>query len=228
MCVNSVVCAYSNCCSIDKLCHVKSFLHRLDATTDSFDLMSESPRCCICLDEFTSPTTLPCGHVFCLECIGEYWRISDVCQCPLCKADFPERLELKTNQTRQSLAKTVPLRVGEVPCDFCSEEQAAVRSCLTCLASYCTAHLQPHYQTEDLRRHQLISVMKNFDDSVCRMHERPLGLFCKSDQTCICTKCAEIDHRGHRVISINREAAKKKVRFYGRNIINKNIGLFTF
>lgn len=190
--------------------------------------MSEPPKCCICLDKFTSPTQLPCGHVFCLGCIGEHWRINEVCQCPLCKAVFSERPELKTNQTPLTLAEAVPLRAGEVPCDFCSEEKAAVRSCLTCMASYCTAHLEPHYQTEDLRRHQLISVMKNLDDSVCRMHERPLGLFCKSDQTCICTKCAEIDHRGHHIISINREAAKKKVRFYRRSVINKNIELFTF
>uniref|UniRef100_A0A8P4GA28 Tripartite motif-containing protein 47 n=1 Tax=Dicentrarchus labrax TaxID=13489 RepID=A0A8P4GA28_DICLA len=185
-----------------------------------FDLMSEPPKCCICLDEFTSPASLPCGHRFCLACIGEYWRINGASQCPLCKAIFPTRPQLKTEQTLHAGAPTeeatVPLKAGEVPCDFCPAKHRAVKSCLECMASYCATHLEPHYQNEDLGRHLLISVVKNLEDSVCRLHGKQLNRFCRSDQTCICAMCAQTEHRGHHIISINKEAAKKKVKLKRR------------
>ncbi|KAM4714667.1 uncharacterized protein FYW61_019600 [Anableps anableps] len=178
--------------------------------TLSLNLMSTPPGCCICLDEFISPASLPCGHSFCLECIGEYWRISESCQCPLCMVVFPKRPQLQTEQMPQTENETEPLKAGEVPCDFCPAKRAAVRSCLVCLASYCTSHLEPHYQREDLGRHLLVSVAKNLEDSVCRLHGRKLERFCRSDRSCICTMCAKTEHRGHHIVSINKEAAKNK------------------
>ncbi|KAF1380785.1 hypothetical protein PFLUV_G00167590 [Perca fluviatilis] len=184
--------------------------------------MSEPPKCCICLDEFTSPASLPCGHCFCLGCIGEYWRINGACQCPLCKAFFPTRPQLKTDQTIHAGAPTEeaaePLKAGEVPCDLCAVKHRAVKSCLECLASYCPAHLEPHYRSEDLGCHLLISVVKNLEDSVCRLHGKQLNRFCRSDRTCICAMCAQTEHRGHHIISINKEAAKKKVKLKWRRV----------
>ncbi|XP_034412810.1 E3 ubiquitin-protein ligase TRIM47-like [Cyclopterus lumpus] len=185
-------------------------------------LMSEPPKCCICLDEFTSPALLPCGHCFCLGCIGEYWRIHGACQCPLCKAIFPTRPPLITAQTPHAGAPTeeaaVPLKAGEVPCDLCPTKRRAVKSCLVCLASYCATHLEPHYRREALGRHLLISVGKNLEDSVCRLHGRQLNKFCRSDQTCICAMCAQSEHRGHHIISVSREATKKKVKLKWRRM----------
>uniref|UniRef100_UPI0037E96E97 E3 ubiquitin-protein ligase TRIM47-like n=1 Tax=Semicossyphus pulcher TaxID=241346 RepID=UPI0037E96E97 len=184
--------------------------------TLSLALMSEPPPCCICLDEFTSPASLPCGHRFCLGCIGEFWRIHGACQCPLCKAVFSSRPQLKTDQTLHASAPTqgatAPLKAGEVPCDFCPAKHRAVKSCLECMASYCATHLEPHYQDEDLGRHLLINVAKNLEDSVCRLHGKQLNRFCRSDRTCICAMCVQTEHRGHHTISINKEATKKKVK----------------
>ncbi|KAL7375450.1 hypothetical protein ABVT39_017652 [Epinephelus coioides] len=190
--------------------------------TQTFDLMSEPPKCCICLDEFTRPASLPCGHCFCLGCIGEYWRINGACQCPLCKAFFPTRPQLKTDQTLHAGATTeeaaVPLKAGEVPCDFCPAKRRAVKSCLKCLGSYCAAHLEPHYQSEDLGRHLLISVVKNLEDSVCRLHGKQLNRFCRSDRTCVCDVCAQTEHRGHHIISVNKEATKRKFKLKWRRM----------
>lgn len=174
--------------------------------------MSELPKCCICLDEFTSPVSLPCDHGFCLGCIGEYWRIHGACQCPHCRAFFPTRPHLKTDQSLQPENAARPLKAGEVPCDFCPAKRQAVKSCLVCLASYCDTHLQPHYQSEDLGRHLLISVVKNLEDSVCRLHGKQLDRFCRSDQTCICATCVQTEHREHGIISVEKEAARKKVK----------------
>uniref|UniRef100_A0A8P4KNZ4 Uncharacterized protein n=1 Tax=Dicentrarchus labrax TaxID=13489 RepID=A0A8P4KNZ4_DICLA len=53
--------------------------------------------CSICLDVFTDPVTIPCGHNFCKTCITEHWNINVQCQCPNCKEVFNTRPELKVN-----------------------------------------------------------------------------------------------------------------------------------
>ncbi|XP_034425273.1 E3 ubiquitin-protein ligase TRIM47-like [Hippoglossus hippoglossus] len=179
-----------------------------------------SELCCICLDEFTRPASLPCGHCFCLACIGEYWRISGSCQCPLCKAFFPTRPQLQTHPTTQSQVGAAPLKAGEVPCDLCPGRRRAVKSCLVCLASYCDAHLELHYQSEDLGRHLLIGVAKNLEDPVCRVHGKPLDRFCRSDRTCVCAMCSQTEHRGHHIIPVHKEAAKKKVKSHWRMYVS--------
>lgn len=184
--------------------------------TPSSNLMSNPPGCCICLDELIRPASLPCGHRFCLECIGEYWRISESCLCPLCMTVFAKRPQLKTDKTQQAEREGGPLKAGEVPCDSCPANRAAVRSCLVCLASYCAAHLEPHYQREDLGRHLLVSVAKNLEDSVCSLHGKKLERFCKSDRTCVCSECAKTEHRGHRIVSVSKEAAKNKTNLRRR------------
>ncbi|XP_051238882.1 E3 ubiquitin-protein ligase TRIM21-like [Dicentrarchus labrax] len=53
--------------------------------------------CSICLDVFTDPVTIPCGHNFCKTCITEHWNINVPCQCPNCKKVFNTRPQLKVN-----------------------------------------------------------------------------------------------------------------------------------
>ncbi|KAL0970062.1 hypothetical protein UPYG_G00236630 [Umbra pygmaea] len=205
--------------------------------------MSVPPRCCICLDAFTRPVIIPCGHRFCLSCIGEYWR-QCACHCPLCKTCFPIRPQLtmdnmlhigapydvngaseKTEELPQiqtdHIQRTAALgqesqtqiKSGEVPCDVCPGNlRRAVKSCLVCLASFCEAHLEPHYMETSLGCHPLVGVWKNLEEPVCRLHGRQLEKFCRSDQTLICAMCSQTDHRGHRLITINREATKRRVK----------------
>ncbi|XP_056156841.1 uncharacterized protein LOC130131006 [Lampris incognitus] len=159
---------------------------------------------------------------FCLACIGEYWRIQGSCQCPLCKASFQTRPQLQIDQRLHAEDPpgcgddTIPFRAGEVPCDICLAKHRAVKSCLMCLASYCEAHLEPHYRDEGLEHHLLVGVFKNLDGTVCRLHGKQVDRFCKSDQTCICNMCAQTDHRGHRVVSITKEAARMRMKLKRR------------
>ncbi|KAJ7142176.1 hypothetical protein C8R46DRAFT_1133885 [Mycena filopes] len=48
--------------------------------------------CSICYDEFTSPVSLPCGHIFCRDCIRRSVDAIQVCavqhSCPTCRAAF--------------------------------------------------------------------------------------------------------------------------------------------
>ncbi|XP_033985536.1 E3 ubiquitin-protein ligase TRIM39-like [Trematomus bernacchii] len=178
--------------------------------------------CSICLDLFTDPVTIPCGHNFCKDCITQHWDTSDRCQCPMCKEAFNTRPDLRVNtfisemvaQFRQSAQQKASssssssseqqvFKPGEVFCDVCTETKLkALKSCLVCLTSYCETHLEPHLTMSGLKRHQLIDPVENLEDRMCPKHDKPLELFCKTDHTCVCMLCTVSDHKMHDVVPL--------------------------
>ncbi|KAM6941851.1 E3 ubiquitin-protein ligase TRIM39-like isoform 1-T2 [Lycodopsis pacificus] len=182
--------------------------------------------CSICLDVFTDPVTTPCGHNFCKNCITEHWNTSDRCQCPMCTEVFNTRPDLRINtlfsemvaqfrqsaQQKTSSSEQQESKPGEVPCDVCTGTKLkALKSCLVCLASYCETHLEPHLTMSGLKRHQLIDPVENLEDRMCTKHDKPLELFCKTDQTCVCTLCPVLDHKTHEFVPLKEEYEGKKV-----------------
>ncbi|XP_072543607.1 E3 ubiquitin-protein ligase TRIM21-like [Salminus brasiliensis] len=176
---------------------------------DSHSLLSEDQfRCSICLDEFTDPVTTPCGHNFCKTCLTQYWNNTQHCHCPLCKEEFTKRPELKINTTLREVVDHFKKKSGldkpEVLCDACTGvKPKALKSCLDCGLTFCNTHLQPHDTVPKLKKHKLINPVKNLEDYICHKHEKPLELFCRDDQTCVCLFCTEGNHRTHSIVPIN-------------------------
>ncbi|XP_042606481.1 E3 ubiquitin-protein ligase TRIM39-like [Cyprinus carpio] len=158
--------------------------------------LNEELQCSICLDVFSDPVTTPCGHNFCRTCLIKCWTNTHICFCPFCNEIFSRRPDLKINtklkEVVQHFNEKLNLGRSEVFCDFCDErKQKAVKSCLTCQSSYCETHLEPHHRVPRLKKHKLINAVENLEDYICRKHERPLDLFCRDDQTCVCLSCTE-------------------------------------
>ncbi|XP_048034577.1 E3 ubiquitin-protein ligase TRIM39-like [Megalobrama amblycephala] len=104
-----------------------------------------------------------------------------------------------------------------VLCDICDKrKQKAVKSCLTCQSSYCDDHLEPHLRVTGLKKHTLIDAVENLEDYICQKHERPLEMFCRDDQTCVCLFCTEGDHRTHNTVPIEEESREKKINLAKR------------
>uniref|UniRef100_A0A8C9XGH0 E3 ubiquitin-protein ligase TRIM21-like n=1 Tax=Sander lucioperca TaxID=283035 RepID=A0A8C9XGH0_SANLU len=107
--------------------------------------------CSICLDVFTDPVTIPCGHNFCKNCITEHWNTNDQYLCQMCNKVFNTKPE-----------------------------------------------------------HQLIDPVENLEDRMCTEHDKPLELFCKTDQTCVCMICTVSDHKMHDVVPLKEGYEGKK------------------
>ncbi|KAL2079725.1 hypothetical protein ACEWY4_025469 [Coilia grayii] len=68
-------------------------------------LSEEQFQCSICLGMFDNPVSTPCGHSFCMACIGQYWEGAKLCQCPLCKETFRKKPQLHINRTLREITE---------------------------------------------------------------------------------------------------------------------------
>ncbi|XP_036452819.1 LOW QUALITY PROTEIN: uncharacterized protein LOC118826035 [Colossoma macropomum] len=204
-------------------------LQKVSAMASSSSVLSEDQlQCSICLDVFTDPVSTPCGHNFCMVCLKKCWDSSPHCRCPVCKEEFSKRPELRVNMFISGLAaefrKSVQVKSSRAPekppskpkkvlCDSCTEEKLeAVKSCLSCMTSYCKIHLDPHQRVSSLKKHKLMDPVENLEDYICQKHQRPLELFCRDDQTCVCQFCTETDHKTHSTVPVEEESGQKKTQ----------------
>uniref|UniRef100_A0A8C5PYQ4 Uncharacterized protein n=1 Tax=Leptobrachium leishanense TaxID=445787 RepID=A0A8C5PYQ4_9ANUR len=75
----------------------------------SADLRDEL-TCSICLNIYTDPVTLPCGHSFCRTCIGDVLDTqegSGAYKCPECRAESQERPALVKNRKLRNIAENI-------------------------------------------------------------------------------------------------------------------------
>lgn len=178
----------------------------------------------ICLEVFTEPVSIACGHNFCKACITGYWDNSNYCQCPLCKETFVGRPELKTNTTIREVSdhfKEMQERsvdesaatCGNEACDICTwSKLKAAKFCLECLTSFCEIHLEPHHRAAGLMRHTLLDPEVKQDDRMCKKHDVLLDTFCKTDKECVCQLCISVDHEAHHTVPLEVECDETTVR----------------
>ncbi|KAE8288580.1 E3 ubiquitin/ISG15 ligase TRIM25 [Larimichthys crocea] len=155
---------------------------REDMATASPFLSEDQFQCSICLDVFTEPVSIPCGHNFCKACITRHWEGKEQCQCPLCNEKFNKGLKLCVNtgfrevveNFKKHHAKTdnnSQIKPGEVPCDCCTGSKCkALKTCLVCLTSFCETHLEPHQRVATLKGHKLTNPIPNLEDKICKKH----------------------------------------------------------
>uniref|UniRef100_A0A4W3GLV6 RING-type E3 ubiquitin transferase n=1 Tax=Callorhinchus milii TaxID=7868 RepID=A0A4W3GLV6_CALMI len=68
------------------------------------EVWTEEIICPICLDFFTDPVSLGCGHNFCRSCVTRSWEKQDKNCCTVCQETFPEK-NLRASWALASLAE---------------------------------------------------------------------------------------------------------------------------
>lgn len=122
----------------------------------------------------------------------------------------PEEEKTETDgEVKEEEVKEEPLGPDDVVCDSCIESPCrALKSCLTCLVSYCEAHLRPHLENPKFQNHRLVEPLRDIERRTCESHKWPLDLFCCADAVCVCQDCVAEEHRGHNTVPVQEARSR--------------------
>eukprot|EP00079_Xenopus_tropicalis_P032033 XP_017945804.1 PREDICTED: probable E3 ubiquitin-protein ligase TRIM8 [Xenopus tropicalis] len=177
--------------------------------------------CPVCLEIYTDPVTLPCGHNYCRGCIGKAWDpemrgFGDKPSCPQCRRRYEKQPELRSNVTLWDLAERF-LPIGPhhgttgIPCTYCDSPVPAAMSCLLCEASLCATHVRVHSTAPE---HVLTMPSVLLRHQNCSIHRERLRYRCTEDGARVCVSCCLAGGpRGHKVELLN--GAPKKTHIQG-------------
>ncbi|XP_073480442.1 E3 ubiquitin-protein ligase TRIM39-like [Aquarana catesbeiana] len=182
-------------------------------------------ECSVCLNSYTDPVNLRCGHNFCRVCIG---RVLDTqggsggYSCPECREKFQDRPALHRNITLRNIVENFlsaqpDQEESGVFCTYCVDYPVpAVRSCLHCEVSLCDKHLRVHKKSPE---HILCDPTLSMESRKCSIHKKILEYYCTEDDICICMFCVTGEHKGHEMESLDKASEKKKETL--RNVLQK-------
>lgn len=188
---------------------------------DSVALLSleDDLTCSICLCPFDEPVSLNCGHSFCRSCLEETWSNSSSYNCPHCRTQYATKPELKKNTVLSAVVDTFRAKAGvglegekddgfgasgttrtirhepkPIMCDMCNEAKA-VKTCLTCITSFCTEHVRPHQENPLFRAHELCEPLSDLADRLCAEHGKLMEFYCERHERSICSSCLQQSHK---------------------------------
>ncbi|XP_039529485.1 E3 ubiquitin/ISG15 ligase TRIM25 isoform X3 [Pimephales promelas] len=189
--------------------------------------LEDELTCSICLCLFENPVSLICGHSFCASCLEATWKDKLLpLSCPHCRMAFSSKPELKKNTVLSAVLDAYRIKAGvpeplkepfevkkkdpdEMQCDTCMEAKA-VKTCLTCMASYCEDHVRPHHENAIFRAHQLSDPLPDLMERLCSDHGKLMEFYCVQHQSCICTNCLQCVHKGCEFITADDRRFKQK------------------
>ncbi|XP_040203527.1 E3 ubiquitin-protein ligase TRIM11-like [Rana temporaria] len=182
----------------------------------SSDLRAELD-CPVCLNIYTDPIMLRCGHNFCRVCIDralDTQEGSGCYSCPQCRRKFRERPPLQRNITLRNitqhfLSAPPPDPEPSISCTYCINFSVpAVKSCLHCEASLCVDHLNVHSKSPE---HVLRVPTSTPGNRKCPVHKKTLEYYCTEDSAFICVSCIITGkHRGHQLETLEEAFIEKK------------------
>ncbi|XP_072255003.1 E3 ubiquitin-protein ligase TRIM11-like [Pyxicephalus adspersus] len=168
--------------------------------------LQQELKCCICLNIYTEPTTLPCGHTFCKQCIQKTFQMSIHPSCPECRQRFPSGMELNINMKMYNI--TEYLNSGKTKyqggCTYCNG--IAIKLCLDCETQLCGDHIKEHSAG-----HVLTDLSTTLQSRKCPIHQELLKYCCMVEGVHICASCGLFgDHKQHKFEKLSDLSDKEK------------------
>ncbi|KAM8945865.1 E3 ubiquitin-protein ligase TRIM65 [Pelodytes ibericus] len=144
------------------------------------DFIKEKFSCGICLELFTMPLTLPCGHNFCQHCIHEIWdreeEIMAPVTCPVCRMAFDKRPEPKKNVNISAVVEQLREVENRIP----------------------------------LASSRRLEKETSGSDAICPRHNRKVTLFCRTEKRCICCECIVKGCKDHHQVELMEDERQKE------------------
>ncbi|XP_044837310.1 zinc finger protein RFP-like [Mauremys mutica] len=166
------------------------------AAENPMERLQEEATCPVCLEYFTEPVTLECGHHFCRACISQCWEGSDTAaSCPQCRETVQQR-NLRPNRQLVNilvLVKQLSLQVakgagGDGVCErhqealklFCEADQTPI--CVVCDRSraHRTHTVVPIEEAAQEYKERVQSHLKTLREE----REKVLGLKATGERNC--------------------------------------------
>ena len=192
------------------------------SSSEAVKKVEEQITCPICLEHFTNPKLVPCGHSFCLQCLQrvpiELVNGSHYLPCPTCRVSCPVPdkgvASLPPSFVINNLIEVYDLlkKVSDhqhASCDICDDNNAD-RYCKQCAKFLCPQCLHHHNNWKPNVSHQIISLdevassaylltqAKPDPTMICSDHDKPLDIFCNTCQQLICCGCTvSKKHKDH-------------------------------
>lgn len=186
------------------------------------DQLALELSCPICLQLYSDPVCLPCGHNYCRTCICKTASNNDnggKTRCPECREEFQGLESLQKNFKLCSIVEgyratstqldwhpeTQPEKPEKIFCDYCLDEQSlAVKICLKCDVSLCSRHLQKHHEKDSFKGHSMVEPLNELGLKSCIIHRYPVEYFCSNDMASLCATCiVEGQHQNHDVLTFS-------------------------
>ncbi|KAI5613760.1 E3 ubiquitin/ISG15 ligase TRIM25 isoform X1, partial [Silurus asotus] len=178
--------------------------------------LEDDLTCSICLCPFEEPVSLNCGHSFCCACLQETWSTASSYSCPHCRTHYFTKPDLKKNTVLSAVVETFKAKSSAgadtgsdgapgatrsarpepkpIMCDLCGEAKA-VKTCLTCITSFCSEHVRPHQENPLFRAHDLCEPLTDLADRLCSEHGKLMEFYCARHEKSICSSCLQQSHK---------------------------------
>ncbi|XP_050416644.1 E3 ubiquitin-protein ligase TRIM33 [Patella vulgata] len=172
-------------------------------------------NCSICLNDFTEPKIIECGHGFCMKCLEDYVsRLGKVGKdnrfpCPLCRQEVI--VPVGGSKTLSSTKEIESIKRTTTKCDVCKRKVESKFHCLDCKKCFCLSCKPPHdsffsnhHVSEQGRNRKTTEGRQSF----CNRHKTEnVEFYCKDCCQTICKECQISDHKGHKTL---------KIKLYGK------------
>ncbi|XP_078251670.1 zinc-binding protein A33-like [Rhinoraja longicauda] len=155
------------------------------AAKDQVESWTEEAVCPICLDFFTDPVALECGHYFCRSCITQSWDREARNSCPECREQFVDRT-LRVSRALARLAEKArtlslnpPRKESKLRCEehdeelklFCETDQKLI--CLICrdAQEHKSHNFMPLREAVEMRKDQVKSSVQSLTKKKSELEE---------------------------------------------------------
>jgi hypothetical protein len=164
--------------------------------------LAQAMQCPVCLDAFSDPRHLPCGHSLCLGCATNLAAKRPM-QCRKVHKGVEDAETLPRNfalaHALEALAKAGAkpptsgrsrMESGQCFNAAACKAPGAVLFCKVCLVYMCEPCAQREHSSLVNKHHEVVAAKDVAEGDFCMAHRLPMLMFCASCRLLVCSTCA--------------------------------------